>query len=101
LVTWDTRTGYLLIPTLYYSDPANLGNPELQPEYAISYEGGVKLIQSKKVQGQVSYFVRDGKRIIDWTKVQESDPWRPDNLIGINMQGIDLNITWKPAKLSR
>lgn len=90
------------VPTytdLYYSDPANLGNPELQPEYAISYEGGVKLIQSKKVQGQVSYFVRDGKRIIDWTKVQESDPWRPDNLIGINMQGVDLNITWKPAKI--
>lgn len=89
------------VPTytdLYYSDPANLGNPELQPEYAISYEGGLKLIQSKKVQGQVSYFVRDGKRIIDWTKVQESDPWRPDNLIGINMQGIDLNISWKPAK---
>lgn len=90
------------VPTytdLYYSDPANLGNPELQPEYAISYEGGLKLIQSKKVQGQVSYFVRDGKRIIDWTKAQESDPWRPDNLIGINMQGIDLNLTWKPAKI--
>jgi len=90
------------VPTytdLYYSDPANLGNPELQPEYAISYEGGLKLIQSKKIQGQVSYFVRDGKRIIDWTKAQESDPWRPDNLIGINMQGIDLNLTWKPAKI--
>lgn len=89
------------VPTytdLYYSDPANLGNPELQPEFAISYEGGLKLIQFKKIQGQVSYFVRDGKRIIDWTKALETDPWQPDNLIGINMQGIDLNVIWKPAK---
>ncbi|MBN8650728.1 MAG: TonB-dependent receptor [Cytophagales bacterium] len=89
------------VPTytdLYYSDPANLGNPELQPEYAISYEGGIKLIQSKKFQGQASYFVRDGKRIIDWTKEQSTDPWRPDNLIGVNMQGIDMNVSWKAAR---
>ncbi len=88
------------VPTytdLYYSDPANLGNPDLKPEYAISYEGGLKLTQSKKLHGQISYFVRNGKRIIDWTKLQESDPWRPDNLIGINTSGVDLNFTWKPA----
>jgi vitamin B12 transporter len=89
------------VPTytdLYYSDPANLGNPDLQPEYAISYEAGLKLIQTKLIQGQVSYFVRDGKRIIDWTKEQSTDPWKPDNLIGINMQGLDLNFTLKPNR---
>lgn len=89
------------VPTytdLYYSDPANLGNPELQPEFAVSYEGGLKLTQSKILQGQVSYFVRNGKRIIDWTKVESVDPWRPDNLIDVNMQGIDLSITVKPYR---
>ncbi|MCW5912313.1 MAG: TonB-dependent receptor [Cyclobacteriaceae bacterium] len=87
------------VPTytdLYYSDPANLGNPDLKPEYAVSYEGGLKFHHAT-LQGQVSYFVRNGKRIIDWTKAQDSDPWRPDNLIGVNMQGIDLNFTWKPV----
>lgn len=89
------------VPTytdLYYSDPANLGNPDLQPEYAISYEVGLKLIKAKMIQGQASYFVRNGKRIIDWTKAQESDPWKPDNLIGVNMKGIDVNFTLKPAR---
>ncbi|GIL21779.1 MAG: ligand-gated TonB-dependent outer membrane channel [Bacteroidota bacterium] len=90
------------VPTytdLYYSDLANVGNPDLQPEYAITYEGGLKLIQSKKVQGQVSYFLRNGKQIIDWTKEQSLDPWKPDNVIGVNMKGLDLNVTWKPIKL--
>jgi len=89
------------VPTytdLYYSDPANLGNPNLLPEYALSYEAGLKLIDSKILQGQLSYFVRNGKRIIDWTKAQPADPWRPDNLIGVNMQGIDLSLTLKPAR---
>jgi iron complex outermembrane receptor protein len=88
------------VPTytdLYYSDPANLGNPDLLPEYALSYEAGVKLINTKSLYIQASYFVRNGKRIIDWTKENSTDPWQPDNLIDVNMKGVDMNFTWKPA----
>jgi len=88
------------VPTftdLYYSDPVNLGNPDLQPEYAIAYEAGVKLLHLKSFQGQASYFVRNGKNIIDWTKENELDPWQPQNLIGVNMKGFDTNFSWQPS----
>jgi vitamin B12 transporter len=88
------------VPTytdLYYSDPANLGNPDLLPEYALSYEAGIKLVNTKSLHVQASYFVRNGKRIIDWTKENSTDPWQPDNLIDVNMKGVDMNFTWKPT----
>ncbi|MEM1137664.1 MAG: TonB-dependent receptor, partial [Bacteroidota bacterium] len=46
------------IPTytdLYYTDPANLGNPELNPESALSYETGIKYYK-KGIYLQASYF---------------------------------------------
>ncbi len=87
------------VPTytdLYYSDPANVGNANLKPEYAVSYEAGLKLLDIEWLSGQVSYFVRNGNRIIDWTKENDADPWRPDNLIGVNMNGWDINLSLTP-----
>ncbi len=51
------------------------------------------------LNGQVSYFVRNGKRIIDWTKETDTDPWRPDNLIGVNMKGWEVSAELMPATL--
>ncbi len=91
------------VPTytdLYYSDPVNEGNPNLQPEFAQSYEGGLKLLNVPGVQLQASYFRRNGKKIIDWTKENPTDPWRPDNLIDVTMEGVDLNVEWRPRTVS-
>ena len=30
---------------LYYHDPANIGNPNLRPEHAMNYEGGLDFIR--------------------------------------------------------
>ncbi len=87
------------VPTytnLYYSDPANASNPDLLPEYAFSYEGGIKIINQKTFNLQASYFVRNGKRIIDYTKEVSTDPWYPDNLTDINAKGFDMNGSWRP-----
>lgn len=85
---------------LYYSDPANDGNPDLQPEYAVSYEAGLKLLNITGLTAQASYFVRNGNRIIDWTKENDADPWRPDNLIGVDMRGVDMNISYAFPKIN-
>lgn len=85
------------VPTytdLYYQDPANVGNPDLQPEQAISYEAGLKWINTPQLQAQAAYFRRDGRRIIDWTKAQETDPWRPDNLNNVIMSGLDVTASY-------
>ncbi len=85
------------VPTytdLYYQDPANVGNPDLQPEEAVSYEAGLKWINTPQLQAQASYFRRDGRRIIDWTKAQATDPWRPDNLNNVIMSGLDVTVNY-------
>ncbi len=89
------------IPTftnLFYEDPANEGNPDLDAEYAITYELGLKTKGISGILGQLSYFFRDGNRIIDWIKEDSLAKWRPVNLIDVNMQGIDGNIVLSPSQ---
>lgn len=86
---------------LYYKDPANLGNPDLKPEYAISYEAGLKLVNVPWMNAQASYFTRKGNRIIDYVKQQSSDPWQVENLLKINMQGLDANVSFTPGEKSK
>ncbi|MEZ4935582.1 MAG: TonB-dependent receptor [Saprospiraceae bacterium] len=85
------------VPTftdLYYSDQANRGNPDLQPEFANTYEIGLKTIHLDGWNGQMAFFHRQSNDIIDWSKADAADPWTPDNLIGVNTSGIDGNLTW-------
>lgn len=81
---------------LYYKDPANLGNANLKPEYAIAYEAGLKLFDIEWLSGQVSYFYRQGNQIIDYVKNNSTDPWQAQNLVNINAQGVDANIAITP-----
>jgi vitamin B12 transporter len=97
------NTGYTYrVPSytnLYYSDPANLSNPNLKPEKAFTYEAGVKLNNKQGIQAQVSYFNRDGQRIIDYQRAATTDPWYPVNQLNITMSGIDLDAHWRPTNL--
>ncbi|MBI1228051.1 MAG: TonB-dependent receptor [Bacteroidetes bacterium] len=92
------------VPTftdLYYADPNNLGNPDLNPEFAQTWEAGLKTTRWAGIEAQASYFIRLGTDIIDWTKAAATDPWMPANLIGLNVQGIDFNFAkqWQPSSL--
>lgn len=88
------NTGYTWrIPTftdLYYEDRANIGNPDLQPEAALSYEAGVKYSQSWW-SAQLSLFQRDGRDLIDWTRDSIGGKWQPLNLTNIQMRGAELS----------
>jgi len=82
------------VPTytdLYYVGRTNIGNPDLVPEVALSYEGGIRH-SYKGITGQISYFVREGNNIIDWTRASDTDSWQPNNLIKLNTSGIDLDV---------
>ena len=82
------------IPTytdLYYEGPTNIGNDQLQPEEAITYEGGVKYF-GKNVYGQVSYFQRDASQLIDWVRTQDDDPWQPLNFYNVDVRGVEIGI---------
>jgi vitamin B12 transporter len=89
------NTGYTYrVPTytdLFYEDPANLGNPDLQPERAVAYEGGVKY-SVRGINLQASYFFRRGFDLIDWTKAADSLQWQPSNLNELDTRGADISL---------
>jgi len=88
------------VPTftdLYYEDPVNSSNPDLQPEYAFSNEAGLKTVKINGLTAQVSYFFRKNINLIDRSKENSDDKWKPGNIGEVNMSGIDLNLNLQPA----
>ena len=96
------NTGYTWrIPTftdLYYEDAANLGNVDLEPESALSYEAGLKYLDSK-MNIQLSWFLRDGSELIDWTKADSLAKWQPQNFTNVTMKGLDLSANFNLKNL--
>ena len=87
---------------LYYVSPGNVGNPNLKPERATTYEAGFKY-QSHILRGSLSFFYRDGRQIIDWSRATATDPWQTSNF-NLSTQGIsasafiDFQQWFAPAK---
>ena len=82
------------IPTytdLYYHGPSNIGNAQLKPEKAWTYEGGFKYF-TKNFWGQISYFQRDASQLIDWVRSNSDEPWQPMNFYHVNAHGIETGI---------
>lgn len=77
---------------LYYEDPANLGNPDLRPETAFTYEVGLKS-NLRYFNTQISYFNQYGRDMIDWVRDPAiSNQWMPVNLNQIPMTGIEVAV---------
>ena len=85
--TWRVPT----FTDLFYEDSANLGNPNLEPESALSYEAGVKY-DNKGVRANLSWFIRDGNDLIDWTRAADTLKWQPSNIANLTMSGVDASI---------
>jgi len=76
---------------LYYNGPSNIGNPNLKPEEAISYEFGFKYI-NKNISSHIAIFERQGKNTIDWVKESENQQkWQTMNYTNINTYGTEFS----------
>ncbi len=76
---------------LYYNGPSNIGNPDLKPEEAISYELGFKYI-NKMSSSHIAIFDRHGKNTIDWIKESENQQkWQTMNYTNINTYGAEFS----------
>ena len=90
------------VPTytdLFYQGRTNIGNEDLNPEVALSYEVGIKAMRGV-LTAQASYFVREGNNVIDWTRPNEASPWQPNNLIKLNTSGVDADFYLKVPQLT-
>jgi len=89
------------VPTyteLYYESPANVGNPDLQPEEAWTYEGGMRW-DAGPLAGSAALFRREGKNLIDWSRAAEDDPWQVRNVAEMDTTGVELTVTLLPRQI--
>jgi len=83
----------LRLPTftdLFYTGPKNNGNPNLVPEEAWSYEGGIRFY-SNSVNSNGSVFFRDSENLIEWVRHKDSTQsakWETQNLTEVKTFGI-------------
>lgn len=78
----------------YYKGPQNIGNDQLEPEYAYNAEGGIKY-NDRQLNASLSYFNRRTEGFIDWVKDTLTDPWQPMNFHKINTQGISFSADYR------
>ncbi|NTW49881.1 MAG: TonB-dependent receptor [Chlorobiales bacterium] len=89
------------IPTyteLYYKSPTNLGNSNLKPEEAWTYEAGADWHNSFAT-ATLSVFERKGKNIIDWSKLPSESVWQVRNVLDMNTFGLELSGSVNPELL--
>jgi outer membrane cobalamin receptor len=106
------------IPTytdLYYSDPANVGNPNLRPESAWSYEGGVDWNSGERISFSATGFHRDERNGIDYVKCQPGflfditngscaasagamDLWHAYNIDNLHFTGVETLLRYRPSQ---
>jgi iron complex outermembrane receptor protein len=85
------------VPTftdLFYVGPTTLGNPDLEPESALSEELGFKYT-GDQFNFDVAFFNRKSDDLIDWTKDNELDKWETRNFSEVVTQGIETAINYK------
>lgn len=74
---------------LYYKSPANIGNPELEPEVSYNYETSLS-IYNKNQSLDVTLFYRDQENVLDWVKYSASSPWEAVNISKNDVAGLEI-----------
>ena len=82
------------IPTftdLNYKSPTTIGNPNLEPEKAFSQEIGLKW-NTAHFNAAVAVFNRDSNQLIDYVKIQNTDPWQAQNIQDVTTKGFETQL---------
>lgn len=80
---------------LYYKSAVHNGNPDLKPEKAITYEGGVKF-EKWGWMAQTVVYHRIAGNSIDRVKLPTEDKTTSRNLTDIRTTGIELTASYNP-----
>jgi len=79
---------------LYYSSPANVGNPDLRPEKSLSADLSLET-RTVAGRGTVSLFWRRDRDLVDWVRTGIHSPWRAANLAPIQRFGLEFSWGWR------
>ncbi len=79
---------------LYYHDPANIGNPNLQPERATNYEAGFDFYLADHWRGSITAFSRHETNDIDYIRANPSAIWQAMNFAQLTFTGVEASLFW-------
>jgi len=85
------------VPTftdLNYKSPTTIGNSNLEPEKAFAQEIGLKL-NTTRFNAAASLFNRNSNKLIDYVKMQNSDPWQAQNIQDVTTKGVETQLLYK------
>lgn len=82
---------------LYYQDPANRGTPDLRPERAWTYEGGLDWNPGGRVRSAVTVFQRRERDGIDYVRRDPADIWRAMNFQKLDFTGVEGSVALRPV----
>lgn len=77
---------------LYYSDPSNLGNPNLQPERAWTYEAGLDYVPAARITAEAAVFQRRLRDGIDYYRTSPTAVWQAINIDSLNFTGVESSL---------
>jgi len=79
---------------LNYFSPENVGNPNLEPEKALSEEIGLKW-QSNTINFYVAGFYRNALKFIDYVRLTNASPWQPQVIEDVVTKGFETQFDYK------
>ena len=82
---------------LYYHDPANQGSPDLRPEKAWSYDGGLD-IHAGRTRAGVTVFHRREHDGIDYIRQSPAGIWRAANFERLRFTGVEASLALRPRR---
>jgi iron complex outermembrane receptor protein len=77
---------------LYYRDPGNAGNPNLQPESAWNYEGGLEWRTGGRVTADATLFHARQRNVIDYAQFFPGDIFHAANIQRLNFTGVESSL---------
>jgi len=79
----------------YYVDPANVGDPDLDPERAWEAELGAEFTPAPGLRLGLTGFVRHSTGLIDWARphdAEPTDPWITRNVSDARFRGLEADL---------
>ena len=81
---------------IYYSSPSTIGNTNLKPETANSYEGGLDAYLKNDVHASVTVFRRRDSNVIDYVLPAGTSVFAAQNLPPLDFTGVETGVIYDP-----
>ena len=79
---------------LYYTAPGHKGNPDLQPEKALTLKGGAEYVTGR-FGIAAGVFYRHGDNVIDWVRQSADSEWHSMQITKLDTYGADIKAEYR------